>query len=378
MSTHKTAIAWIDLKYSISGILRQNKTLLDRVNGSVDFGSLTALMGPSGAGKTTLLRCLNGKHKSGLSSDSKIYVSGKQQLLLSHVMDTRVIDCSGGEQKRVTIALEMTSLVKPNLLCIDEPTTGLDSEAAETIMRSLKSLSQLHNIAIIASIHQPNNEIVQMFDKLYVLSIGGHCIFSGQPKQLQPVLMQCGIEEILTDRREDQTAIELLLNISSINENNDCIQRLIQNQNIGAKRHVLNTAADHLVYSPHGIDIKTKRFTFADLWHLMMRSMLYTYMSQWKPLLLQSVFYILTALITSQLFSSGIGRTDGCYDSLWDVNSSCFRTLESDELLHQNIKFIFLNSVIIMFMPLTITSLAFSSEIHIFLNEHQNSKFIEN
>jgi ABC-type multidrug transport system ATPase subunit len=165
--------------------LRKDKVILNGVNGAVNFGTINALMGPSGAGKTSLLKCINGKIKSGLGNDSKIFLNsdekirscfigqhdnehlfmgltGKQNmiyasklknsgidckldhemnvknllkdLMIANIENTRVENCSGGEQKRLSIALEMTSYIKPNLLCIDEPTTGLDSNSAEIVM----------------------------------------------------------------------------------------------------------------------------------------------------------------------------------------------------------------------------------------------------
>ena len=56
-----------------------------------------------------------------------------EELMISDISDTPVEHCSGGEQKRLTIAVEMTKVDIPNLLCIDEPTTGLDSNIAELV-----------------------------------------------------------------------------------------------------------------------------------------------------------------------------------------------------------------------------------------------------
>ena len=54
-------------------------------------------------------------------------------MLLNECQDNLVGLCSGGEQKRLSIAIELTSIVKPNLMCIDEPTSGLDSHATEKV-----------------------------------------------------------------------------------------------------------------------------------------------------------------------------------------------------------------------------------------------------
>lgn len=177
----KLAMAWLDLKFEgRSLICRRGKPILNEISGSLDFGTLNALMGPSGAGKSTLLKCINGRQKS--SRDTDIYLSAERNIkscfivqdvsnhllngltafqaliyasklknidrqcdhkmnarkLLSDLMigdieRTAVENCSGGEQKRLVIALELTSIQKPNIMCIDEPTSGLDSNAAEIV-----------------------------------------------------------------------------------------------------------------------------------------------------------------------------------------------------------------------------------------------------
>ena len=58
-------------------------------------------------------------------------------LLLTDCQDNLVVNCSGGEQKRLSIGLELTPIVKPNLLCIDEPTSGIDSNTSDKVNKSI-------------------------------------------------------------------------------------------------------------------------------------------------------------------------------------------------------------------------------------------------
>ena len=81
MEAQDLAIAWVDLTFRVKPFLfSEEKTILNQLNGSAEFGTINALMGPSGAGKTTLLKCLNGKLRSGLDSDSKIFVNIKEEI----------------------------------------------------------------------------------------------------------------------------------------------------------------------------------------------------------------------------------------------------------------------------------------------------------
>jgi ATP-binding cassette, subfamily G (WHITE), eye pigment precursor transporter len=68
---------------------------------------------------------------------------------------------SGGERKRTSIAVELTT--NPSLIFLDEPTTGLDSYTASQLMHILRTLAKAGK-TVIQTIHQPNSEIFQRMD----------------------------------------------------------------------------------------------------------------------------------------------------------------------------------------------------------------------
>lgn len=113
----------------------------------------------------------------GLWDDAKIGLHVDQildYLGLTHVMDQRVGSIekrgiSGGERKRVSIALGIVAM--PMAVILDEPTSGLDATTALSIMNLLKSLSTL-GITVICAIHQPRRDIYQLLDDIIVLNLG--------------------------------------------------------------------------------------------------------------------------------------------------------------------------------------------------------------
>ena len=77
-------------------------------------------------------------------------------------------------------------------------------------MICLKNLAKKYQLAIVTSIHQPNSDVLMMFDKLYVLARGGRCVFDGETNQLKSHLEQCQVECL-----EWQVTIEELIKVAS-------------------------------------------------------------------------------------------------------------------------------------------------------------------
>lgn len=85
---------------------------------------------------------------------------------------------SGGERKRVNIALEL--LREPKVLFIDEPTSGLSSSDSLLISKVLANLAN-KGMLVVVNIHQPSSEIFSLFDKILILEKGGKVIYDGLP-----------------------------------------------------------------------------------------------------------------------------------------------------------------------------------------------------
>jgi ABC-type multidrug transport system ATPase subunit len=86
---------------------------------------------------------------------------------------------SGGQRKRLNIASEL--IREPDVIFIDEPTSGLSSSDSWRIMNILKHLS-LKNKIVFVNIHQPTDAVFHLFDKIIILDRGGYPIYAGRPK----------------------------------------------------------------------------------------------------------------------------------------------------------------------------------------------------
>lgn len=81
------------------------------------------------------------------------------------------------QKKRVSIGVELAA--NPAILFLDEPTTGLDSRAAQVVMRGIRRVAASGR-SVVCTIHQPSFPIFNMFDALLLLKRGGKTVFFGQ------------------------------------------------------------------------------------------------------------------------------------------------------------------------------------------------------
>jgi ABC-type multidrug transport system ATPase subunit len=78
--------------------------------------------------------------------------------------DTRNARLSGGQMRRLSLGIAL--LKQPTMLFLDEPTTGLDSAAAENIMQEIVRVAKEEKLIVLCSIHQPSTKVYNGFDQV--------------------------------------------------------------------------------------------------------------------------------------------------------------------------------------------------------------------
>jgi len=189
---------------------------------TVARGQIFALLGPNGAGKTTTVEILEGyRSRDGGTVQILGYDPGRQRQRLKRQIgivlqssgmdsyltvaetvamyagffphprpvgeviqlvgleakrDTRVLKLSGGQQRRLDVAIALTG--NPDLLFLDEPTTGFDPSARHEAWEVIKNLAELGKTVLLTTHYM--DEAQYLADQVAVIS-SGRIVAEGTP-----------------------------------------------------------------------------------------------------------------------------------------------------------------------------------------------------
>lgn len=102
-----------------------------------------------------------------------------ESLELDHLVKRQVTKLSGGQRQRLNVALAMVS--QPELLILDEPSTGLDPRARQQLWSVLKEWGE-EGTTIVLSTH--SMEEAHALAQSVAIIDRGECVQSGSPEQL--------------------------------------------------------------------------------------------------------------------------------------------------------------------------------------------------
>ncbi len=209
-----------------------SEPILEDISLHLHPGQFAALVGPSGAGKTSLLKlilgvfqpnrgeicvsgeALNGRlaprvgyvpqleavdwnfpvtvaqavmmgriRRSGMfpwpsTEDKRRLAEILERLGISDLINRHIRDLSGGQQQRVFLARAL--IAEPELLVLDEPTTGVDMRTAENVLHLLSELNK-QGITILISTHDLNAAAAHL---PWVVCLNRRIIAEGAPEDV--------------------------------------------------------------------------------------------------------------------------------------------------------------------------------------------------
>ncbi|VVC39402.1 ABC transporter-like,P-loop containing nucleoside triphosphate hydrolase,ABC transporter [Cinara cedri] len=298
------------------------KTILKNVSGSFYRNQVTAILGCSGSGKSTLMNILSGYTSSGYQGSvtlngarrdllsfrnvssyimqedhlqlyltvqesmeiamklkhSTIKLDMKKRttinslldnLLLCDKRDSLVYTLSGGERRRLTIALELVR--SPQVMFFDEPTTGLDIVSANKVIKIMRKLADSGK-TIICTIHQASAYHLTTFDTVYVLTPFGQCMYNGKSSQIVNYFSDLGFQCPIYHNPADYV---IELSLGEYENSIDTLVNLVEEQNQN-DQHIPNQSGQSDDNEPVVYNREYSTKYFPELWILMHRSLLTT------------------------------------------------------------------------------------------------------
>ena len=213
------------------------KELIKDIKLDIQEGTLVAIIGDTGAGKSTVMNCLNGSDTGGMEGSVKYkginlikkfsqlkWIIGSvpqknifneemtveeqlmmeasrmlprdtskteikdivnktlKQLGIENVRNNQIAKCSGGEQRRVSIGMQLVA--DKQFICMDEPEAGLDPRNKRNLFETLRNLAHSEGKTILTIIQDVSD--IELFDKLIIMNKVdnvGRLAFSGTPNE---------------------------------------------------------------------------------------------------------------------------------------------------------------------------------------------------
>jgi ABC-2 type transport system ATP-binding protein len=244
---------------------------LDGLDLAVPAGTVRGLLGPNGAGKTTAVRILatlarfdagraevagfdvareaaRVRHRIGLAGQQAAVddeLSGRQNLVtfgrlhhlgrrgarrraaelldrfdLTGAADRPAKQYSGGMRRRLDLAASL--IVTPEVLFLDEPTTGLDPRGRAEVWEAVRSLAAIGTTVLLTT--QYLDEADQLADEVTVID-AGRVIAGGTPDELKSRIGGDRIEVVLREAGQLGTAAAVLARIVGVEPAVDPVTR---------------------------------------------------------------------------------------------------------------------------------------------------------
>lgn len=239
---------------SVKGLQKSYKdlTALSNLNLNIRRGEIFGLLGPNGAGKTTSLECILGTRKA---DRGEVYLLGQkvgthrrelfekvgvqfqdsrypdlirvdelcrmksvlykevddhrvllEQFSIASKLNTRVSELSGGERQKLSVVLALIN--RPEIVFLDELTSGLDPKSRRDVWGYIKSLKD-SGVTIVLTSHYMD-EVNYLCDRVLILN-RGETVIQGSPAELIRTSGKESLEEAyllyIGEEKEDEALV---------------------------------------------------------------------------------------------------------------------------------------------------------------------------
>ena len=231
----------------------------------------------------------------------------------------------------------------------------------------LKNLTRNHSIAILTSIHQPNSDVLRLFDQLYVLSIDGQCIYNDNPTMIKEHLIKCQIPLM-----NYHVLIEELIKIASkLDSNNEFAEKLIKKTFEDSISSEECWMKDTKLLNKNLFQ-ENKSFNFSDAIILLRRTFRNELIGGWKIQFVFLFVYFISLYVMLYLFPNDIGTDPGCTEERIDLRNISLinqRILDAlignEQKFQQNIKYSFF--IFVIFYCLNMIQVCYSSDSRVII-----------
>jgi ABC-2 type transport system ATP-binding protein len=266
MSSTTQGLAARELRKSYPGGRKSPRTqALDGLSLDVEAGTIFGLLGPNGAGKSTTVKILStlSRAESGTAEVAGIDVarhpeqvrrvigfvaqksvadpvdSGRENLVLAGRLqgmsgrdashraaelldrfslteagDRQVKTYSGGMARKLDVAIGLMN--RPQVLFLDEPTTGLDPEARAEMWSELEAMAKVERMTVLLTTHYLE-EADRLASRLAIVD-HGRVVVTGSPEQLKDGLHGDAVIVELTSGEDAAQGLRLLERLPGLDE----------------------------------------------------------------------------------------------------------------------------------------------------------------
>jgi ABC-2 type transport system ATP-binding protein len=266
MTSHEVGISAHDLRKSYpSGRKAARVQALDGLSVEVEAGTIFGLLGPNGAGKSTTVKILStlSRAESGTAEVAGIDVArhpeqvrrvigfvaqkavadpmdtGRENLVLAgrlqgmrggdararatellnrfslgDAADRLVKTYSGGMARKLDVAIGL--MHRPQVLFLDEPTTGLDPEARAEMWSELEAMAKVERMTVLLTTHYLE-EADRLASRLAIVD-HGRVVVTGSPEQLKDGLHGDAVIVELASGEDAAQGLRLLERLPGLDE----------------------------------------------------------------------------------------------------------------------------------------------------------------